>query len=370
MKNKLRLGVLGSGQLGQMMAEETLHHGISLFCYSPDEDSPIKEIGVPITVGAYDELEKLESFLNKIQILTFEFENIPKSTLEFLISFQSNHDLKIFPNPHALIIAQDRFLEKSHFKKLDLKTPLFFHLTKNNTLVDFSFPWIIKTLRFGYDGKGQTKIESKDDYTNFLNKAFPTGEEEYLVEEKISFEKEISVILTRFQNGHIETYGSVENIHKNHILDISIYPSNIESDINERAAEIAKKLADSLNYVGTLGVEFFILGDQIYLNEFAPRPHNSGHFSQNCGSVSQFKLHVAAVSNFFQPKIKHTKPTIMKNILGNHYNDSMEKIIKLLEDDRYVLHLYGKKEIKKGRKMGHLNFRGKLEDVSPLFFEI
>jgi 5-(carboxyamino)imidazole ribonucleotide synthase len=367
---QVRLGVLGAGQLGQMMAEETLHHGIDFSCYSEELDSPIKAIGIPVSVGAFDDLEKISKFLETIDILTFEFENIPRLTLEFLIEFSKKSALKIFPNPNALIIAQDRFLEKSHFRKLEFKTPAFYLLTSENKNPTIQFPWIIKTLRFGYDGKGQVKIANSEEFQVFMEKAFPTGKEEYLIEERINFDLEVSVILTRFQDGTIQSFGTIENIHENHILDISIYPARIDSNLSNRVTTIANNLAVSLDYVGTMGVEFFIKGEEIYLNEFAPRPHNSGHFSQDCGSASQFKLHIGAVTDLFKPKIEKPTPTVMKNLLGDHYLSSLNLSLKLLDDERYVLHLYGKKEYRVGRKMGHINFRGNFKDVSPEFLKI
>ncbi len=363
---KLKVGVLGSGQLGQMMAEEALHHGIDFFCYSPDAHSPIEKIGVPVTKGAFSDLANLSDFLRGIDILTFEFENIPKTTLDFLTSLQSKSTVMIYPNPDALVIAQDRYLEKSHLKKLGLKTPNFALLNKTNQVCNFPFPWIIKTLRFGYDGKGQTKINSMEDFRMFLESAFKSGDEEYLIEEKINFDLEVSVILTRFIDGKVQSFGTIENIHKNHILDLSIFPARIDGARSDQTVKIAEALAESLGYVGTMGVEFFIKGTEIYLNEFAPRPHNSGHFSQDCGSVSQFKLHIAAITDQFRPTIQHPKPTVMKNIIGDKYQENRTVIFELLRDDRYVLHLYGKEEGRVGRKMGHLNFRGPIEEVSPM----
>lgn len=366
----LKIGVLGSGQLGQMMCLEALPLGYEFFCYSPEENSPSEKAGAVATVGSYESLSDLKTFLSKIDVLSFEFENIPKSTLEYLESETKN--ISIFPSPKALVIAQDRYLEKSHFRKLGFRTAEFFHLTKDTAQFDIaiSYPWIIKTLRFGYDGKGQVKVKDETEYKTFLETAFRTGEEEYLVEEVIPFQKEISIILTRFQNGEIVCYGAVENEHKNHILDLSIYPARIPTGINLEAIQMASKLAESLDYVGTIGVEFFLKENQIYLNEFAPRPHNTGHYTQDCQSLSQFQLHVLAITGNLPPTDVRPKPTLMKNILGNEFTESLTTARSLLKDDRYQLHLYGKKEAKLGRKMGHMNFKGNLEDVSSLFHDL
>ncbi|TGM51571.1 5-(carboxyamino)imidazole ribonucleotide synthase [Leptospira vanthielii] len=366
----LKIGVLGSGQLGQMMCLEALPLGYDFYCYSPDEDSPSEKAGARASIGFYEDLSSLKTFLSKIDVLSFEFENIPKSTLEYLES--QTKQIQIFPPPRALVIAQDRYLEKTHFRKLGFRTADFFHLTKDTAKFEIAitFPWIIKTLRFGYDGKGQLKVKDENEYKNFLDKAFVSGNEEYLVEEVIPFQKEISIILTRFQNGEIVCYGAVENEHKNHILDLSIYPARIPASLNLEATEMASKLAETLGYVGTMGVEFFLKENHIYLNEFAPRPHNTGHFTQDCQSFSQFHLHVSAITGNFPPTDVRPRPTLMKNILGNEYKESLAIARSLLKDDRYQLHLYGKREAKIGRKMGHINFKGNLEEVNPLFHDL
>ncbi|PJZ45258.1 5-(carboxyamino)imidazole ribonucleotide synthase [Leptospira brenneri] len=366
----MKIGVLGSGQLGQMMCLEAIPLGYDFFCYSPENDSPSAKVGANSTVAPYESISDIKEFLSSTNVLSFEFENIPKSTLEYLQSESKTH--LIFPPPESLLIAQDRLLEKNHFRKLGFKTAEFFHLTKDTSKIEISisYPWIIKTLRFGYDGKGQVKVQNADDYRSFLENAFRNGNEEYLIEEVIPFQKEISIILTRFQNGEIVCYGSVENEHKNHILDLSIYPARIPIGLNLDAIEMASKLADSLNYVGTMGVEFFVKDNQLYLNEFAPRPHNTGHYTQDCQSISQFQLHILAITGNLPPTDVRPKPTLMKNILGNDFNESLSIARSLLKDDRYKLHLYGKKEAKIGRKMGHLNFKGTLEEVSPLFHDL
>ncbi|TGM80713.1 5-(carboxyamino)imidazole ribonucleotide synthase [Leptospira bouyouniensis] len=365
----MKIGVLGSGQLGQMMCLEAVPLGYSFYCLSPDANSPSEKVGAKATVSSYDSHSELENFLNQIDVLSFEFENIPKPTLDFL---KNQKSVTVFPPPQALIIAQDRFLEKTHFRKLGFRTAEFFHLTNDTSKLDISieFPWIIKTLRFGYDGKGQVKVKSKLEYENFLTSGFQNEHSEYLIEEVIPFQKEISIILTRFQNGDIVCYGAVENEHKNHILDLSIFPARIPVGLNLEAIEMASKLAESFQYVGTLGVEFFIKDNQLYLNEFAPRPHNTGHFTQDCQSFSQFYLHVQAITGNTPPTDVRPKPTLMKNILGNSYTESLKLANELLKDDRYRLHLYAKEEAKPGRKMGHMNFKGTLEEVNPLFHEL
>ncbi|TGL55033.1 5-(carboxyamino)imidazole ribonucleotide synthase [Leptospira kemamanensis] len=365
----MKIGVLGSGQLGQMMCLEAVPLGYGFYCYSPEKNSPAEKVGAKATTSSYESLDQIEKFINEVDVLSFEFENIPKQTLDFL-SNQKN--VSVFPPPKALIIAQDRFLEKSHFRKLGFRTANFFHLTRDtaNIAVAIPFPWIIKTLRFGYDGKGQVKIRTEEEYKEFLNTAFLSDASEYLIEEVIPFQKEISIILTRFQNGDIVCYGAVENEHKDHILDLSIFPARIPVALNLEAIEMASKLAESLHYVGTLGVEFFLLDNHLYLNEFAPRPHNTGHYTQDCQSFSQFYLHVQAIVGKLPPTDVRPKPTLMKNILGNSYEESLTIANELLKDDRYHLHLYAKEEAKQGRKMGHMNFKGNLEEVNPLFHEL
>lgn len=367
MKN---IGVFGSGQLGQMMAEEARLLGLQVHVYSPDQNSPASKAGAPEFVGDYSDFEKIKTFAHSMDVITFEFENIPRRTLEFLNDVCPK---KIFPKTNALMIAQDRFLEKEKFKSLGLLTANYFHLTKETATktVPFPFPWIIKTLRFGYDGKGQTKVNSDSEYKNFLDRSFVDEKSEFLIEEVVNFQIEISVIVTRFQSSEMITYGAIENIHKNHILDLSIFPARIDSSVSNAAIQIAKTLANDLGYVGTMGVEFFIKDSLVYLNEFAPRPHNSGHFTQDSESYSQFLLHILAVTGKKAPLHYSPKPTIMKNILGTTYVDSYNKALDLVnKDSRYKLHLYSKADAKLGRKMGHINFKGRIEDCETSFFEI
>lgn len=365
-----RIGIFGSGQLGQMIAEEARRLGHHIYCYSPDANSPSSKVGVSEVVGSYEDLDKIFKFAETVDLITFEFENIPKLTLDFL---DTHFSTKLFPNPQSLVIAQDRYLEKSRFRKLGFLTANFLLLNKDtkDTIEPFPFPWIIKTLRFGYDGKGQFKINSRSDYENFLKSAFADPNSEYLIEEVVSFQKEISVVLTRFHDGSIFSFGSIENIHKNHILDLSIYPAELPSEMGQKADDMARVLAEDLKYVGTMGVEFFLKDSVVYLNEFAPRPHNSGHFSQDCGSHSQFLLHTLAILGYSAPKFSKPNPTVMKNILGNDFKSSCDLATLLVAgDSRYKLHLYSKEEAKVNRKMGHINFMGKLTEVDPRFLTI
>ncbi|TGN08555.1 ATP-grasp domain-containing protein [Leptospira ilyithenensis] len=354
------------------MIQEANLLAFDVICYSPDSNSPSKKAGALEITGEYSDHNKLSDFLSRINVLSFEFENIPSVTLDFLEEYSLKNKLSIYPPPSALKIAQDRFLEKSHFLTLGLKTPKFYHLTKDNAndSVSIPFPWIIKTLRFGYDGKGQAKVTNDSEFSKFKSSHFPTGKEEYLIEEVISFDLEISVILCRFSNGESISYGAIENIHKNHILDVSIFPARISEDLKRKAVSITKTLADSLSYIGTIGVEFFVKDGDLYLNEFAPRPHNSGHFSQDSESFSQFLLHILAITNQKFPTRFNPAPTVMKNILGHEYGESLKKCFELVSDDRYHLHLYSKEDPRVGRKMGHINFSGNFEDVNPLFFTI
>ncbi|MDF3820082.1 ATP-grasp domain-containing protein [Leptospira sp. 96542] len=367
---QIQIGVMGSGQLGQMMCQEALPSGLSVHCYSPEAGSPAQKAGAIEWVGSYEDKIQLTKFLSSIGVLSFEFENIPPKTLDFLETWEGK--IQIHPKPSILKIAQDRFLEKSHFKKLGFLTAGFYHLTKNSksNQIPFGFPWIIKTLKFGYDGKGQTKVSSEGELQVFLNSAFPTGNEEYLIEEVVKFDLEISVVGTRFTTGEFISFGSVENIHKNHILDTSIFPARIPEAVNQKAWDMAKHLAEDLRYVGTLGVEFFVKGEVLYLNEFAPRPHNSGHFSQDCESFSQFHLHLMAITGENAPNKLFPKPTVMRNILGHDFLERMLKFKDYLKNDRYRLHLYGKETAKTARKMGHINFKGNFSEIDTEILEI
>lgn len=371
---KAKLGILGSGQLGRMFSAEAIQMGYEVYTYSPDANSPSSKIGAKNFFGEYDDIDRLHSFLESIDCLGFEFENISEKCLSYLESYQTKKNFPICPNPNSIRIAQNRNLEKNLFKSIGLKHAEFFYMDSiekfKQIKEQIKFPCILKTNRFGYDGKGQFKFSTISELENFF---LSKSSFDYLIEEVISFEEEISIIAARFHSGKKLYFRPSKNIHKNHILDFTIHPAKISEQILKKAIEQVSILLDKLNYIGVLGLEFFLKGDDLICNEFAPRPHNSGHFSQNSSSISQFKLQIYTMTNRepnLESEIIHTKNSIMKNIIGFDFLNYDNLFKELLKKENYFYHDYQKEEMVEKRKMGHINYIGDLdlESSFPLDF--
>ncbi|MBK8394372.1 MAG: 5-(carboxyamino)imidazole ribonucleotide synthase [Leptospiraceae bacterium] len=351
---------MGSGQLGRMFAQKAIERGYEVYCYSPEVDSPCARVGVKEFVGEYSDKIKLSNFLNSIDLLTFEFENIPKDTLDIIEEYINKTGIRVSPPINSIRISQNRFKEKNFFNQNGLKTTQYYYLDSLNSLEQIKdkiiFPCILKTNQFGYDGKGQGKFSSYSELENYL-KSQPNID--HIIEAIVNFSCEISVVASRFANGKILYFPPSENIHKNHILDFSIHPARISKYLSDKAILATKTLLESLDYEGVLALEFFISGDDVICNEFAPRPHNSGHFSMDASDFSQFELQLLTLCNL-EPTISvlNTKPCVMRNIIGFDYQGKEPNYLDRLESIDYKLHLYQKKEAKVGRKMGHWNYLG------------
>ncbi|MBM9576378.1 5-(carboxyamino)imidazole ribonucleotide synthase [Leptospira sp. 201903070] len=354
-----KLGVMGSGQLARMFALEAIPNGYEVSVYSPESHSPASGVGAKEFVSEYENEEVLLAFLKTIDALTFEFENIPESALTVIEEFQKNSNLLVHPSPNCIRIAQNRWKEKISFRDARIPTvnfyPLFTEKDKNEIPSKVSYPCILKTNTMGYDGKGQVKCRSKEELISAIS---DLKELNHIVEEFFPFTSEASVIFARFQDGSISNFRPSLNIHKNHILDLTFHPGNFPPNLEKNLVDYAKKLAEEIDYIGVFGIEFFIKGEEILCNEFAPRPHNSGHFSQDSGSISQFSLQLRTLCNLPVPKEIPVRPVTMKNILGEDYKPGSKLWTKTLENPHYHLHLYGKKEARMGRKMGHWNYSG------------
>ena len=350
------LGVMGSGQLGRMFAQRAIEKGYIVKVFSPDKNSPAFKVGAIESVEDYENLEALELFLNSIQALTFEFENIPEKTLSFIDEYSKKNLLRVSPSVNSIKIAQDRFKEKEFFKSIGLQVTDFFKIDETTDIVqlikEIEFPFIIKTNRFGYDGKGQKKIHSLKELEDYF-KDFQI--KDHILEKIIPFDKEISVIGARFDSGKIFIFPPSENIHKNHILDFTIHPASIQSELIKKAEHYTRILLEKLGYVGVLGLEIFVKDNELICNEFAPRPHNSGHYTMNASSYSQFDLQLYALTNIeLELDRISTKNSIMKNIIGFE----AENYLHLHSKPNLFYHDYQKSEPKIGRKMGHWNYIG------------
>ena len=342
MSNHNVLGVIGGGQLGSMLCQAAKNLGVKTVIYCDDKNSPAQNYSDNFIFAKYNDETKIKEFVNQVDVVTFEFENIPVPTLKKIQKIKP-----VYPDPNINFIIQNRSKEKKFINQLGINTVDYQNINSNKDLenIEKLLPGILKTTTLGYDGKGQYIISNTKDFENIDFK------NEYILEKKINLQKEISVIITRYQNGNSVVYEPIENIHKDQILDTSKIPSDIDHKIADQSKKNAIRLANKLNYVGTMCVEYFIdENNDLLVNEIAPRVHNSGHLTINAYNVSQFESHVRSVCNLkaIEPIMKSA--AIMKNIIGKDIFKYKNKEYKSNE----FFFDYLKKEAKPKRKMGHL----------------
>ncbi len=345
------IGVFGSGQLGRMFAIEARKMGYRVHTFSPECDTPTGQIADIETAAAYDDLYEVRTFAQSVDVVTFEFENVPSNTVEAASEF-----VETFPKGEILHTTQNRLREKTFLSNNRFPVTPFRHITtieELRTAVDvLGTPCVLKTAGFGYDGKGQSKIKSPAD----IETAFDAlcGSESVL-EAFVDFEKEISVVCARGQDGDFAHFGVFENKHADHILDVSFAPAAIGQSVFEQAVEIARSVAETLDYVGTLCVEFFLTKDEkLLINELAPRPHNSGHLTFDACVTSQFEQQLRAVCGLPLGSTEYLRPAAMVNLLGEVWQNGEPNWTAALDRPNVKLHLYGKAEPRAGRKMGHI----------------
>jgi 5-(carboxyamino)imidazole ribonucleotide synthase len=348
----LTIGILGGGQLGMMTCHAASRLGFKTVVFCDQENSPAMFSTNQSIVASYSNKDALIKFASMIDVATFEFENISADSVDFLSSLKP-----VFPSSKALKISQNRILEKTFLNKIGIKTAEFFTIKciedlKSN-LEKFK-KGILKTATMGYDGKGQFILENKGsqgDY--FIEKIFKDFSKSELILEKFcNFSKEISVLVARSLDGEIACYEPILNIHKNGILDKSFYPSGVSKNIKNLAKEVAIKIAENLDLIGILTVEFFIIDDEnLLVNEFAPRPHNSYHLSIDFAFTSQFEQLVRAIAGLKLGNPNFFCDCEMRNLIGN----DVKNLDDFIGEKDAKTYLYGK-EIKEGRKMGHINF--------------
>ena len=338
------LGIIGGGQLGSMMASTAKKLNIKTIIFCDDKDAPAQKFCDQFIYANYEDEKAINKFAELTNIVTFEFENIPFESLDKI-----NKIKPVLPNPSIIKIIQNRLLEKDFINKLNIKTTQYASVkNENNILKNQNFlPAILKTCTLGYDGKGQYKIDSIED----LKSLKIDFSKDYILEKLINLKKEISVIITRFKQKQYEIYEPFENIHENQILKSSKIPAKISDEIVNKSKLWTKQIAEELDYIGTLCVEFFIdANDNLYVNEIAPRVHNSGHLTINAYNVSQFENHIRAICNFEKIKLKKLSNAEMINLLGDQI--LIQRKRKLQSNEFFYDYL--KKEIKPKRKMGHL----------------
>jgi len=341
----ITLGIIGGGQLGSMMAIAAKKLNIKTVIFCDDVDAPAQNFCNNFIFGNYDDKAKIAEFIKHVDIVTFEFENIPYETLN-----EINKLKPVLPKPAVNRLIQHRLAEKDFINNLNIRTTRYVSIEKKSdldSLEDF-LPGILKTTTLGYDGKGQHPIQSIDEL-NSLNIDFSKG---YILEKLVKLKKEISIIITRFENQKYEIYEPIENTHQDQILRNSKIPADIDNKIFEQSKDWAMTISEELKYVGTLCVEFFIdRNDNLYVNEIAPRVHNSGHLTINAYNISQFENHVRAVCGLEQIPLKKISNAKMINLIGDEIS-KYRKISKLNDNEFFFDYL--KKEIKDKRKMGHL----------------
>ena len=343
--SQITLGILGGGQLGSMLSVAAKKLNIKTVIYCNDGEAPAKNFCDDFIYAEYDNIEQINDFAKKVDIITYEFENIPFETLNELNKLKT-----VLPKPSVNRLIQHRLAEKDFINKLNIRTTRYVHIESKEDLLplgDF-LPGILKTTTMGYDGKGQYPIKNIEEISS-LNINF---DNEYILEKLVKLKKEISIIVTRFKNNKYEIYEPVENTHENQILKNSKIPAEISKKIFDQSKEWAVLIAEELKYIGTLCIEFFIdRNDNLYVNEIAPRVHNSGHLTINAYNVSQFENHVRAVCSLEQVPIKKLSNAKMINLIGNQiipYREGLK-----LKDNQFFFD-YLKKDIKEKRKMGHL----------------
>jgi len=349
------LGMLGGGQLGRMFTIAARNMGYKVIVLEPDIGSPAGQLADKHIIAAYDDADALLQMSEQCDVITTEFENIPADVLNKLAE-----TVPVYPSAESVEKAQDRIVEKAFILSCGLLPVPYGIINTNSDIADavkdLTFPAILKTARFGYDGKGQQTINSADEVEAAYKE---TGQVACVLEQRIDLDCEISVVLGRNQHGESHCFPVSENIHKDGILYQSICPANVDQNIITAAQAAAKRLADKLEYVGVLAVEFFVTKqDELLVNEMAPRTHNSGHFTIDACVTSQFEQQVRMVCGLPFGDSKLLSPVVMTNMLGDLWitkNDEMSqpKWQNLLDNTSSKLHLYGKAEARSGRKMGH-----------------
>jgi len=351
------LGMLGGGQLGRFFVTAAHELGYKVTVLDPDANSPAGKIADVHLCANYDDASALKQMTETCQAVTTEFENVPASTLE-----QLAESVTVRPSAACVAIAQNRVLEKNFIKQAGLPVAPFAVINAMNDLpADDSdlYPAILKVARFGYDGKGQARVKNQAE----AQKAFADFKQEICVlEQMLPLDLEVSVVLARDAQGNIAAFPTAENSHLNGILDISIVPARCSEVVKANAQELAKKLAEKLDYVGVLGVEFFVVGKQLLVNEIAPRPHNSGHYTLDACVTNQFEQQVRALTGLPLGDSGLHSNAVMVNILGDSWVSGAEPAWdKALAHNNLKLHLYSKEEPRKARKMGHFTVIGRLK---------
>jgi len=348
------IGILGGGQLGRMLSVAASRLGFKTCIYEPGGDCPASHVANYHLRAPYEDAKSLESFANAVDVITYEFENIPTEALDLLETLRP-----IRPGREVLRISQDRLTEKGFLQDIGLRTAPFAPVDDADSLAraieTIGTPSILKTRRFGYDGKGQARLTAPEDAAEALT---ALNGAPAILEGFVDFSCEISVIAARGLDGRVAAFDPGLNAHRDGILRTTTVPAGLPSRVLTDAVLIAGKILNELEYFGVLGVEFFVTPEGLMVNEIAPRVHNSGHWTQNGCLVDQFEQHIRAIAGWPLGDGKRHTDIRMENLIG----DDMDRVPTLAADPACALHLYGKTQVKPGRKMGHANFRAPSSD--------
>ncbi len=342
------IGIVGGGQLGRMSALAAARLGYRCHILSDEADSPAGQVAHGVTLGSYDDRASLRAFAEAVDVVTFEFENVSARGLELLASLRPVH-----PSPAILRISQDRVDEKTRINQAGIPTAPWRLVTSRAGLMaaaaELGLPAILKTTRLGYDGKGQALVHDAASLDAAWQRLDPRP---LILEGLVDFACELSVIVARGADGQVASFDPVLNRHRDHILDMTLAPAPVAPGIAEAASGIARRLAEALDLVGLLAVEMFVDADgRVLVNEIAPRPHNSGHWTIDACPASQFELHIRAVAGLPLPEARRHSDAVMKNLVGPEETALWPEI---LATPGLIPHLYGKAEARPGRKMGHV----------------
>ena len=341
------IGILGAGQLGRMLAVAASRLGLKTHVFAPDADPIAAQVSNRSTTAEYTDSEALEEFAASVDVVTYEFENVPAEALDAL-ELQG----RLLPRRNALTISQDRLVEKDFLNDLGLRTAPYANVESEGDLAGAvaraGVPSILKTRRLGYDGKGQVRVERPGDAAGAWD---AVGRAPSVLEGFVDFSREISVIVARSRDGGVVCYDPGENVHREGILRTTTVPASVSDAERASAIEVATKIVDGLDYAGVAGIELFVTADGLYVNEIAPRVHNSGHWTQNGCAIDQFEQHVRAVAGWPLGDGSRHSDVVMTNLIG----DDLSNVPEIARDPGMALHLYGKAEVRPGRKMGHVN---------------
>ncbi len=347
LKTGATIGILGGGQLGRMLSVAAARLGFRTHIFEPGANPPAGDVAHALTTAGYDDVDALTAFAKSVDIVTFEFENIPTDALDVIENITP-----IRPNREALRTSQDRLVEKQFLEGLGLTVAPFADIANaadlEAAMTTIGAPSILKTRRFGYDGKGQSRLRSADDAAEAL--ADMAGNPAVL-EGFVNFTAEVSVIAARSPSGEVACFDPGENVHRDGILHTTTVPARLSAAQRMDAVLLAAKILNALDYVGVLGVELFVTPQGFIVNEIAPRVHNSGHWTQNGCAVDQFEQHIRAVAGWPLGDGSRYADVVMENLIG----DDMDRVPELAKQRDTALHLYGKADVKPGRKMGHVN---------------